>query len=110
MNNDPNFPQLKKDLIDRVKAIEDYISDGIKTREEILRQLSKMHYKIYGDDDANPPKVGFDDRLKLLESVEADRIKLKNSALKLAVGSMTMAVGGAMIWIFNVLRDGFIRH
>lgn len=109
MDKDPNFPQIKRDLIERIVIIENYIKEGVKTRESILELLTKLNTKIYGSDDTDPPKIGMEARLKALENTEQGRNKLKHSFLKVAVGSLTMAVGAMVIWVFNVVRDAFIK-
>lgn len=106
---DKNFIQIKKDLINRVESIEKYIKEGNEVREEVLRTLAKLNLKIYGDYDAEPPRLGIDKRLEVLERVEMTREQTKNGMLKIAVGSLTMAVGGAVIWVLTALRDAFIK-
>jgi hypothetical protein len=109
MFHDNEFPQIKKDLINRIERIENYIVDGTKIREEILDTLKKMNLRIYGDLDANPPFEGYEQRIKTLETAEGNRIKNRDNVLKMAIGSVTIAIGSILWWIFGVLKDAFTR-
>lgn len=109
MSPEPSFPQIKKELIDRVEKIEKYMADGNEQREKLSGWMKKVHTKVYGDEDANPPIEGFDDRLKRLEVERKDRGVVRDGFLTVAVGSFTMAVGAAMIWMFTTLKEAFTK-
>ena len=101
---------MDKEIKDRLDKIELFVDDGVKFREEMRIMMTKMAVKIYGDDDANPPVVGMHDRIKVLEGEHKERMETKKSLLKVAVGALTMAVGAAVLWIWGVLHDAFIKH
>ena len=94
-NNPLSFERLK--ISERLESLE---KDGEATRL-LLR-------KIYGDPDVNPPILGYEARLRKLEIVENDREQAKKNLIKMAVGSITIALGGAIIWVFDVVRAAFI--
>lgn len=109
MNSKEDFPQIKRDLIDKINAIEKQnIADSVQ-REQIKYLLDKLTVAIYGDKMAYPQIDGMDARLKKLEAVEDTRIFARKEMVKIAVGSMTLAIGGAVIWVFNVITDAFRR-
>ena len=103
IGKEKSFPEIKQTLLDDVEQIKKYMQDG----NELHRQI---RVKIYGNPETNPPILGIDQRLRSLESIEQERVKRTEWSLKIAAGSITVGIGGAMIWIFNVLRDAFIKH
>lgn len=102
MTQKDDFNQIKRDLVDKVEAIEQRIIEG----NEIFAQLK---LKIYGDNEANPPIPGIDARLIKLEAIETNRLQLKKEFLKLAIGSFTIALGGVIVWIFNIFKGAFTK-
>lgn len=109
MKDNPTFPELKQSLLDDVAKIKKYVEEGEKSRAELRVLVQKMHLKYYGDPDANPPVKGFDDRLCKLERVESERIKSKEYILKLTAGSLTVAIGGAVLWVCKAVQDAFLK-
>jgi hypothetical protein len=103
------FNQIKKELIDKVNGIDEHIKNEYVQREEVRVLIGKVSAMVFGDASANPPIIGFHERLNRLESVERDRIKTKDNVITMAVGSMTIAIGGAVIWIACVLREAFVK-
>lgn len=98
-DNTLDLEKLK--ISERLESIE----KSFKVESEMNRALIR---KIYGDPDANPPIKGYEARLQALEKIEDDREKTKERLLQMAVGSLTIAIGGAVIWIFIVLKTAFI--
>lgn len=107
--NKDDFNEIKRELIEGVLRIESFIEDGEKQRIDIQKTLRDINTKLNGDYIIYPPIIGHEQRLINLEKVENDRIKNKEGLIKLATGSITIAVGGAVIWIFNVLKDAFTK-
>lgn len=110
MQSKDEFPQIKRELIDRIEKIEDFIKESAARREEYQRIMKNIDVKLNGDYLIYPPLRGHEQRILDLEKVESERIKTRDWAVKTATGSITIAVGGAVIWIFNVLKDAFIKH
>jgi len=108
--NSEDFPQIKRDLIDRVSSIEDFIRDTAERREEYRKLMIDINKKLNGDYLVYPPILGHEQRIIELEKVERERVKNKDWAIKTATGALTIGIGGAVIWICNVLRDAFIKH
>lgn len=77
---------------------------------DLERTVGRALNKIYGDPDSNPPVMSLETRLKELEKIENSREKNKQTLIKTALGSVTIAVGAIVLWIFTVLRDAFIGH
>ncbi len=109
VQKDPTFPEIKKELVERVERIEEYMAQGIEQRKELTAWMQKVHIKVYGDDDSNPPKLGLDGRVKSLEGSEEKRSIIGKGFLKIAVGSLTTAIGGAVIWSFLALKEAFTK-
>ncbi len=115
MIKDPEFNQIKAELIERIARIEEYIAEGKIERaenkierHELRGFMDTISKRMNGDYLVNPPVLGHEQRLMSLEKVDADRLKNKEVILKMAIGSFTIAVGGAVMWIFVVLKDAFI--
>ena len=100
MNIDKNHP-LSFERLKISQNLEELMKDSEATRL-LLR-------KIYGDPDASPPILGYDARLKKLEELENIRDKTKKELIKLAVGSVTIALGGAILWVAAAVKAAFIR-
>lgn len=113
MTQDKDFLLIKKALVDKVNDIGQHIEDETKQREEVSILLGKLSLLILGDATIYPPVRGiieiYDARLKVLEEVEKNRKINKETMIKMATGSITIAVGGAVIWFFNVVKVAFIR-
>lgn len=105
-----DFPQIKRDLIDRIDRIEKFIKEESSSREETQKILRNINLRLNGDYMIYPPVKGHEQRIIDLEKVEINRIENKKLWQKTATGAVTIAVGGAMIWICDVLRDAFIKH
>ena len=86
---DEEFNLIKKDLISKIDKIDRFIS---------------------GDATANPPMRGIHDRVSHLEGLEKSRLKNRETVTQMACGSIAIAVGGALIWCFNILKAGFLGH
>jgi len=120
-HKDEDFNLIKRDLVNSVdklvKSNEDtqaYIKEGERQRKEIQDTLRIITTKINGDYMIYPPVLGHDQRILNLEKIEEQRAtntkNNKETAVNMATGTITIAVGGAVIWIFNVLREAFIKH
>ena len=77
---------------------------------DLEKTVARAFNKIYGDPEANPPVLSLDERLKQLEKIENNREENKKTLVKTALGSVTIAVGAIVLWIFTVLREAFISH
>jgi len=77
---------------------------------DLERTVARAFIKVYGDPDANPPVPSYEQRIKELEKLEKNREKNKDILIKTALGSVTIAVGAIVLWVFTVLRDAFIKH
>ncbi len=107
MRDNASFPEIKKELVESVQRCEKYILDGNKAREEIMAMVTKFHIKMYGNPEMGIE--GYEERLRKLEIVESERIKSKETIFKMAVGSLTVGIGGAVIWVGQAIRDAFIK-
>ena len=110
------FPEIKKSLLDAVERIEKHIQESekdrqesVKERQEMVINMAKMHIRIYGNNEIDPPVEGHETRLRRLELVEESRLKNKREMLNLAIGSFTIAVGGVILWILSALKVMFIK-
>lgn len=108
-NKDEDFNIIKRELVTRVNSIESYMSEGKDLRKDILNILQRLETKVYGDPKTIPPIIGLEDRLDNLEKIENGRLKQREGMIKIAVGSMTTAIGGAIIWLFIVIKEAFIK-
>lgn len=108
-----DFPQIKRDLVNKINAIGRHIEDQAVQREEVRVLLGKVSLAVFGDPTARPPIKGHQDRLEKLEKIEEDRIKEetknKDNAVALAVGSAAIAIGGALIWVAVAIKEAFMK-
>lgn len=113
MPNNEDFPQIKRDLVNKVNAIKTHIDDESVQREEVRILLRKVSLAIFGDPMENPPIEGYHARLERLENERKDEKKekrdTKNNAINLAVGSAAIALGGAIIWVATVIKEAFMK-
>lgn len=81
------------------------ISDKLDT---IILNQEKFHKQIWGD----PEKgiTGLDARVIILEQDKASRINIKKEAAKMVIGSMTIAIGGAIVWIGVAIKTAFMGN
>ena len=77
---------------------------------ELEKTVGRAFNKLYGDPQANPPIPSLEARLKELEIIESNRDKNRQTLIKTALGSVTIAVGAMVLWIFTVVKDAFIGH
>lgn len=104
-----DFREIKRDLVLRVEKIEQYIAEGNEQRKHITQTLEIINKRMNGDFDVIPPKDGHEQRISELEKEHKERKETKESFMKVAVGSLTMAIGGAVIWIFIAIKDAVIK-
>ena len=45
-----------------------------------------------------------------LEKIENNREKNKQTLIKTALGSVTIAIGAVVLWVFTILKDAFVGH
>lgn len=113
MPNSENFPTIKRDLVNKVNAIGDHLAQESIQREKVRILLGKMSLFIFGDPTANPPIKGVSDRLEKLEEEKLLRVKARQEnidwAKKTATGAITLAVGSAVIWVFKVISEAFVK-
>lgn len=111
--NNEDFSQIKRELVSKVNAIKAHIDEEQTSREESRILLGKVSIILFGDQTASPPIKGrlaeYDERIRELEKVDRERIKNKDSVIKMAVGSATIALGGAVIWLANVIKEA-LKH
>ena len=77
---------------------------------DLERTVVRAFNKLYGDPEANPPVPSLEQRLNYLESLEKGREKNKEYLIKMALGSVTIAIGAIVLWIITVLKNAFIGH
>lgn len=111
--NDPKeFTLEKLKINERLESIEEYIKEGKRINSSISDTLSSMNirctnveFMIHGDM-RSPDKYtrdGMNRRLDHLENKEKDAEIIKGSFLKIAIGSITMAVGAFILWIIRLI-------
>jgi hypothetical protein len=86
---DEEFNLIKKDLIAKIDKIDKFIS---------------------GDATSNPPIKGIHERVTHLEDLEQYRLATRQNVISMATGSIAIAIGGVIIWCFNILKAGLINH
>ena len=100
---------LEKLKIDeRLQGIELYVKEGKQLRSDINDTLTLFNAKLFGDPKAKD-KVDRDGLIRRIEDLEADKLdhkNLKEGFLKVAVGSLTMAIGSFVYWLWKCLMDG----
>lgn len=95
---------LEKLKIDeRLRAVEQYMAQGIIERKSIGDALVELKIAISSVDHRIDGKKGFEARFQVLETDLKERAKVKGEFIKIAVGSLTMAVGAAVLWVGNVI-------
>lgn len=111
--NSESFPQIKRDLVNEVQAIGVHLQNESLQREEVRVLLGKLSLFVFGDVTANPPIKGMNDRLEKLEEEKLLRVKARQEnidwAKKTATGAITLAVGSAVIWVFKVISEAFVK-
>lgn len=107
------FGQIKRELIKKVDDIQKHINADSLQREEVRILLKNVSVAVFGDPMANPPLEGYQHRLKRIEDKidleEKDRQKNKDNMISLAVGSLAIALGGAIIWVCIAIKEAFFR-
>lgn len=103
-NNDLTLEKLKID--DRLKKIEEFmIEDRFyriqfkETLQELGGKVSEFQIEIHGHGEVK----GLKDKVGILESDFRDRKKNKDGLLKIATGSITLAVGAFVLWVFKLI-------
>lgn len=79
-------------------------------KRELISKIDKIDKFLMGDQTVYPPVKGVIDRIEKLEEAENLRVKAKDGMVKLAMSSLALALGSAIFWVCNVLRDAFIKH
>lgn len=79
-------------------------------KRELITKIDKIDKFLMGDSTVYPPIKGIVDRIEKLELAESERIKTKDGMIKLAMSSLALAIGSAIFWVCNVLREAFIKH
>lgn len=77
---------------------------------DLEKTVARAFTRVYGDPDANPPVPSYEERIKELEKEKNLRERNKDTLIKTALGSVTIAVGAIVLWVFTVLKDAFIGH
>ena len=102
----------KLKLHERLLLIEQYIVEGKDQRGQINDTLSKINLRcnnienmIHGNFDSKNAKErdGIIRRVEELEDKDASVEKVKNNFLKVAIGSITMAVGAFVLWVCKLI-------
>ena len=104
IKNDLTLEKLKIDQ--RLKDIEAYIIEGKLLRIQIKEIMDKQNIRIdilENSIEGKGESKGIRDRVNDLESEDTERKKIKDGFLKVAVGSITMAVGASVLWICKLI-------
>lgn len=116
--NDDKLTLEKLKLNERMTSIESYVIDGLKMRSEfkdtlteVSLRLKNVELQIHGDSTGSSKYVrdGINRRVDYLEQINHTGEEIKKNFFKVAVGSITLAIGGALVWIFDVVRQAFIK-
>lgn len=118
MNGDQKFTLEKFKMNERLEAIEAYIRDGKKLREEINETLTTINLHltnaelmIHGDPKGQTKYIrdGINRRLEAIEEKEEkyddNDKKKKETFMNIAVGSVVISVGSAIIWVCKVVLE-----
>lgn len=120
MPNEPNRLTLEKlEIQKKLDEISQYIKDGKKQRADINDTLTAINTRcssvelisnnlqlmIHGDSSSKDKYIrdGMNRRLDNLEEKDHNVEKIKGNFLKVAVGSMTLAIGSAVIWFIKLV-------
>lgn len=115
-NSELSLEKLK--IHERLLLIEQYILEGKDQRAMLSDTLTKIEVRcksaelmIHGDNVSldKATRDGINRRIEALELIEKNGEKIKKGILNVSVGSITLAVGAAMIWLFDVFRQAFIK-
>jgi hypothetical protein len=110
---EPNKLTLEILKIDeRIAKIERYIIDGqiLKgklndTMTEINTRTANLELMIHGDSTKidRYTRDGINRRVEWLEGREKDADRKRGDLLKVAIGSITLAVGAFVLWLFQLI-------
>jgi hypothetical protein len=111
--HDPDKLTLEKlRLNQRMESIEAYIIEGKKERADlrdfVTRQelrCTNLEFMIHGDSKSSDKYIrdGMNRRIDSLEGKEKELEKIKGSFLKIAIGSITLAVGAFVLWLCRLV-------
>ena len=96
----------------KIDEILKYIADGNAQRAVINDTLTQINIRctnvelmIHGDSKAvdKYARDGINRRLESVENREKSDDKFKGNIVTIAVGAVAIAVGGAIIWLFDAL-------
>lgn len=113
--NNPKLTLEKLRINERLLMIEQYIVEGKDQRAQLNNTMSTINIrmvnienKILGDPKSTEKKYrdGMERRLENCEILDADSEKVKGNLLKVAVGSLTMAIGAFVIWACKMFWTG----
>lgn len=101
----------KLKIYDRLRSVEDYMSQGIITREHIQKTLENINTTMSSmNNQINGNESGIMIRLKELEAEKRQRKEIEQGFMKIAVGSITIAVGSAVLWIVKLIFNSAGKH
>jgi hypothetical protein len=119
-NSDLTLEKMR--INERLLLIEEYIREGKDQRHKINETMASIDIRcknaelmIHGDPKSTDKFVrdGLNRRLESVErrdeNHDRDIKKNKDSLFRWAIGSITIGTGGAVIWLFDVIRQAFIK-
>ena len=107
MSDGLSLEKLK--IVDRLLAIENHLKEDRNFQPRLQNTLDNINLRtknlelmVHGDNDSKD-KYTRDGMNRRLEGVEAIVHGGNKTVLKVAVGSITLAVGSAMVWLFTLI-------
>lgn len=107
-----NLTIEKLKIHERLLLIEQYILEGKEQRGQINETLNNINircknveFMVHGEPDSADKEIrdGINRRVEVLEFKDQSVEKVKEHFLKIAVGSITMAVGAFVLWVSKLI-------